>query len=85
VLTAGVLLAGMAAPAVRAGLASIRTQGGRAGRVSHVAREASGASSSPMTDSDYPGTAVERMRASVERARSLQPEELSKDWDEVRS
>jgi hypothetical protein len=38
-----------------------------------------------MTDNDYPGTAVERMRASVERARSLQPEELSKDWDEVRS
>ena len=35
-------------------------------------------------DPDYPGTAVERMRACVGRARSLSSEELSGEWEPVR-
>lgn len=35
-------------------------------------------------DSEYPGTAVERMRNIRERARGLTEEELSGEWEEVR-
>uniref|UniRef100_A0A7S0D498 Uncharacterized protein n=1 Tax=Amorphochlora amoebiformis TaxID=1561963 RepID=A0A7S0D498_9EUKA len=35
-------------------------------------------------DKEYPGTAVQRMKACRERAKSLTQEDLSKDWEEVR-
>ena len=35
-------------------------------------------------DSEYPGTAVERMRNIRERARGLTEEELSGEWEEAR-
>ena len=35
-------------------------------------------------DPEYPGTAVGRMHAVVERARSLSTDQLSGDWEEVR-
>lgn len=35
-------------------------------------------------DAEYPGTAVKRLRAVVERAKSLTPEQLNGDWENVR-
>jgi len=35
-------------------------------------------------DAEYPGTAVERMECVRQRVRSLSPEELSGEWEEVR-
>jgi len=35
-------------------------------------------------DSEYPGTAVKRMKAAVERAKSLSHADLSVDWESVR-
>jgi hypothetical protein len=35
-------------------------------------------------DAEYPGTAVRRMRAAMERARGLTVDELSDTWPEVR-
>mmetsp|Transcript_16287 Transcript_16287/g.38687 ORF Transcript_16287/g.38687 Transcript_16287/m.38687 type:complete len:249 (+) Transcript_16287:20-766(+) len=35
-------------------------------------------------DPEYPGTAVERLRNIQARVKSLTPEDLSKDWEEVR-
>merc|ERR1719353_2883592 len=39
---------------------------------------------SSMVDSQYPGTAVQRMLNIRERVKSLKPEQLSADWAEVR-
>ena len=38
----------------------------------------------PQVDREYPGTAVVRMYAARERARSLKPDELNDDWQAVR-
>eukprot|EP00435_Cladocopium_sp_Y103_P041379 s664_g11.t1 len=35
-------------------------------------------------DREYPGTAVERLKNIQERVRSLNPDDLSKEWEEVR-
>ena len=35
-------------------------------------------------DTEYPGTAVQRLKAVHERVKSLSPEQLSGDWPEVR-
>ena len=42
------------------------------------------ASSTPMIDPDYPGTAVERMLAARDRVASLTKEDLNNEWEEVR-
>jgi len=42
------------------------------------------ASSTPMIDPDYPGTAVERMLAVRDRVTSLTKEDLNNEWEEVR-
>jgi hypothetical protein len=35
-------------------------------------------------DTEYPGTAVQRLKSVHERVKSLSPEQLSGDWSEVR-
>ena len=39
---------------------------------------------SNMVDSEYPGTAVQRMLNIRERVKSLKPEQLNADWEETR-
>lgn len=46
--------------------------------------ESSTSSTSDDYDFEYPGTAVKRMKAAVERAKSLSPADLSGDWESVR-